>query len=160
MKNDWVLIIAEDEEAEAEDRQLLVEVGWPEHGIRSARGGDALAFINSSLLTEKLRDRPGLIIFDLDHHNDEGRERLRQLMMALKHSDTFKTLPLVMLLRPDFALEDVEAWYSEGVNAVVLRPNYSGEDARKLFRSLSLFWKDMVVLPDTSWDHRTPPASH
>jgi hypothetical protein len=160
MQNDWVLIIAEDEEVEAEDRRLLVEVGWPESGIRSARGGDALEFINSRLLTEKLRERPGLILFDLDHNSEAGRERLRQLMMALKRSETFKTLPLVMLLRPGYNLEDVAAWYSEGVNAVALRPNHSGEDARQLFRSLSAFWRDTALLPDTSWDRRrTPPAS-
>ncbi len=151
MQNDWLLVIAENEEVEAEDTALLVRAGFPEKGIRTAKGDDALGFINSRLMAEKLRERPGLLIFDLDHASGEGRARLKKLMMALKGTPEYKSLPLLMLVRPDYHPDDVVQWYKEGINAVALRPNKSEEDALAFFKSLHAFWQGKVVLVDPSW---------
>jgi len=88
--------------------------------------------------------RPDLILLDLNLPRKDGREVLREI----KHDDTLKTIPVV-ILTTSRAEEDVIKTYSLHANCYVTKP-LGLQQFLDVVRSIEDFWFTIVRLPPKS----------
>ena len=110
---------------------------------RCIDGDDALDFLNRVGEYSNIDDllTPGLIILDLNLPGTDGRE----VLIALKQSQTLKTIPVVVLSTSSNP-KDIAACYQSGVNSYMLKP--MNIDALKDSVQILLdYWFKITVLP-------------
>lgn len=110
---------------------------------RCIDGDDALDFLNRAGEYSNIDDllTPGLIILDLNLPGTDGRE----VLIALKQSQTLKTIPVVVLSTSSNP-KDIAACYQSGVNSYMLKP--MNIDALKDSVQILLdYWFKITVLP-------------
>ncbi len=84
---------------------------------------------------------PDLIFLDLNIPGKDGR----QVLEELKHDETLRTIPVVVLTTSD-SDEDIMRSYSLGANCYVTKP--TGLDQFiKVVESIESFWFTLVKLP-------------
>ncbi len=112
---------------------------------RCIDGDDALDFLNRvgeySNIDELLT--PGLIILDLNLPGTDGRE----VLIALKQSQTLKTIPVVVLSTSSNP-KDIAACYQSGVNSYMLKP-MNIDVLKDSVQILLDYWFKITVLPDS-----------
>lgn len=87
--------------------------------------------------------RPSLIILDLNMPRKDGL----QVLQELKSRSEFRQIPVVVLTT-SVSERDIALSYELGVNAFISKPA-SFSKLKKMVRSLSDFWFDVVKLPPT-----------
>lgn len=110
---------------------------------RCIDGDDALDFLNRAGEYSNIDDplTPGLIILDLNLPGTDGRE----VLIAIKQSQTLKTIPVVVLSTSSNP-KDIAACYQSGVNSYMLKP--MNIDALKDSVQILLdYWFKITVLP-------------
>lgn len=81
--NSWMLLIAQNEIEQEENRRALIEADYPEANILTTTPEEAADFLSGRLHDARIK-RPGLIIVDLDNTEGENRARLKRLVKSLK----------------------------------------------------------------------------
>ena len=87
--------------------------------------------------------RPGLILLDLNMPKKDGREALKEI----KSDPDLKQIPIVVLTTSK-ADEDIYRSYNLGVNSYITKP-VSFEGLVEVMKALSLYWFEIVRLPDS-----------
>ena len=90
------------------------------------------------------RQRPDVVILDLNLPKKNGREVLREI----KEDENLRRIP-VIVLSTSGATEDINHAYDHYVNAYIQKPIDFDEFIRAV-RSLEEFWLSIVRLPDRS----------
>jgi CheY-like chemotaxis protein len=112
--------------------------------IRCSDGDDAMDLLNRQGQYKDVDDRftlPDLIVLDLNLPGTDGRE----VLAAIKHSETLKTIPVVVLSTSSNP-KDIEACYKSGCNSYMIKPMNSGE-LRNSIQMMLCYWFEVVVLP-------------
>jgi len=130
------VLLAEDDAGDA----MLVEEAFASRGLGHrlhivGDGVDALAY-----LRDPSRDRPDLIILDLNMPRMGGRETLS----VIKEDRNLRTIPIVVLTTSQ-APEDVRASYQLHANAYVCKPQ-TLDAFVKAVQSIDDFYLDFVRL--------------
>ena len=110
---------------------------------RCIDGDDALDFLNRVGEYSNIDDllTPGLIILDLNLPGTDGRE----VLIALKQSQTLKTIPVVVLSTSSNP-KDIAACYQSGVNSYMLKP-MNINALKDSVQILLDYWFKITVLP-------------
>jgi CheY-like chemotaxis protein len=85
--------------------------------------------------------RPDLIILDLNLPGTDGREVLNEI----KRSETFKTIPVVILSTSSNP-KDIQDCYESGCNSYMIKPMRSGE-LKESVKTMLNYWFKSVTLP-------------
>jgi two-component system, chemotaxis family, response regulator Rcp1 len=88
------------------------------------------------------RERPALVILDLNLPKKDGREVLHEI----KQDEDLKQIP-VIVLSTSAAAEDIDLTYREHVNAYIQKPVDFDEFIRTV-RTIEDFWLSVVKLPE------------
>jgi CheY-like chemotaxis protein len=112
--------------------------------IRCSDGDDVIDLLNRQGQYKDVDDRftlPDLIVLDLNLPGTDGRE----VLAAIKHSETLKTIPVVVLSTSSNP-KDIEACYKSGCNSYMIKPMNSSE-LRNSIQMMLCYWFEVVVLP-------------
>lgn len=126
----YEILLVEDDAADA----LLISEALREHGHGRivSRVGDGVAALE--WLREPVRDRPDLIVLDLNTPRMNGWE----LLAELKTDDKLKVIPVVVLTT-SAAPQDVTLAYQRHANAYVTKP-VNLADFERAVRSIDEFF--------------------
>ncbi len=104
--------------------------------VSASNGAEALALLR--------RERPNLILLDLNLPAVDGREVLE----SLKSDKRMKHIPIAVLTSSDLP-EDVIAAYRAGANCYVQKPLELNELFTRI-NGLIDFWADTAILPENA----------
>jgi CheY-like chemotaxis protein len=109
----------------------LLELGAARRVTHVADGVEAL-----NHLRDRSAPRPDLIVLDLNMPRMNGRE----LLAVLKHDESLRTIPVVVLTTSD-APDDVAGAYDEHANAYVTKP-IALDDFARVVQRIDTFFLD------------------
>jgi CheY-like chemotaxis protein len=129
------ILLVEDDAADA----MLIAEALREHGYGRivSQVGDGVAALE--WLREPVRERPDLIMLDLNMPRMNGWE----LLAALKSDELLKVIPVVVLTT-SAAPQDVAGAYQRHANAYVTKP-VNLEDFERVVRSIDKFFLDTAT---------------
>ena len=138
---DRCIIVVEDSD---EDFETVCDAarnsGIPHKIVRALSGEECLSVLRDPL--QGRHSAPLLILLDLNTHNDDGREVLREIRSDAK----LKTLPLVVLSGSSNP-RDLQFCYECGANAYHVKPiNHSLHI--KVLQEIFHYWLGSVKLPE------------
>ncbi len=129
----------------------LLEEAIKENNIRCEMsvahdGLEGLSFLRQ--VSEGKRERPDLIILDLNLPLKNGREVLAEV----KTSPTLKQIP-VLVMTSSHSDEDVNEAYTLNANCYITKP-YNLEEYISILRSIEDFWFHTATLPESPYETR------
>jgi len=141
LERSFTVLLVEDNEADAQ----LAAAAFAETGISISLFAvtDGLAALDFLARRTPFDDavRPQLILLDLNLPNLDGRD----VLGAIKESDEFKQIPVVVLTTSE-APEDISTAYRLHANCYVTKPQGFDEFV-VLVRSIVNFWATIARLP-------------
>jgi CheY-like chemotaxis protein len=132
-----MLLIEDDPGTAVLTREAIKESDWDVHLSISSCGSSALDYLRKG----PQREKPDLILLDLNMPGMDGREVLKEL----KDDDDLRSIPVVVFTSSD-AREDVERSYGLGCNCYVRKPMRL-EQFSDAVRSIESFWFNVATLP-------------
>jgi CheY-like chemotaxis protein len=112
-------------------------------------GDEALAWLHTHKDKESAQ-RPDIILLDLNLPGIDGRE----LLKILKNDSDLKSIPVVVLSTSNNE-RDVDACYSNGANAYLIKPS-TVENFTNIAQALYKFWFQCVCFPHSDDIHLPP----
>jgi CheY-like chemotaxis protein len=134
-----LLLVVEDSNEDFEVLQRFIKRSPVNVSIeRCASGEQALAFLQPY---DRVPERPGLILLDLNLPGTDGREVLRQV----KQDQQLRTIPVVIFTTSN-SPKDVEDCYQYGVNSYIVKP-INFEQLKRDIQALLEYWFEITTLP-------------
>jgi two-component system, chemotaxis family, response regulator Rcp1 len=141
MENKFIILLVEDNPADAELTQIALQNGKVQHELHVARDGEeAIAFLRRQGSFLKA-PRPDLILLDLNLPRIDGREVLAEI----KVDPDLMGIP-VIILTCSRAEEDILKTYNLHANGYIVKP-VDLEQFFKVIRQIKEFWMSIVLLP-------------
>ena len=132
-----VVVLVEDSDEDFDTAvEALRRLGSPAEVRRASTGGDGVA-----LLRQQDRDRPTLVIMDLNTPGIDGREALSMI----KSDPAVQKTPVVVF-STSANPRDVSYCYATGANAFHVKPVRYPQHVQTL-TELFAYWLEQVVLP-------------
>jgi CheY-like chemotaxis protein len=109
------ILIAEDDDGHADlIQEYLLDAGLDNPMVRFRNGQEVMDYLNSPHWD---RDRPYLLLLDINMPKMDGMEILRRL----KGNTATRNIPIIMLTTTDDP-QEVEACYRQGCNFYITKP--------------------------------------
>lgn len=138
------ILLVEDnrDDYEASVRSLQKnDFGHPVHWCKNGEQALAYLFEKAPDANGEQAQTPDLILLDLNMPGIDGRQVLKQL----KHHDTLKRIPVVILTTSADPI-DVDHCYDIGANSYIQKP-VEFDNLSKMIVSLKDYWLGKVILP-------------
>ena len=132
MSNQRVLVVDDDKEVVRLMRGYLEGAGY--EVLVAYNGETALHTIR--------RERPDLVLLDINMPGKNGHEVLREM----KSDENLKSIPVVILTTSD-AEEDIGKTYNLGANCFITKP-VNLEQFQKVVEAIEGFWLSIVKYPN------------
>lgn len=135
------IVIADDDP----DDQLLIQDAFHhsnfKHPFKFVDNGEELLKYLKGQAPYQDRQRPGLVLLDLNMPRMDGRTAL----MHIRTDAALRSLPVIVMTTSN-ADEDIQRTYELGVSAYIPKPN-SLDGLLELVEALDKYWMRMVSLP-------------
>lgn len=135
------ILLVDDDPGDAELIREALQDGKISLAVKAVTDGDAAMRLLRGSTRDTVRQRPDLILLDLNLPNPDGRN----ILASLKADPMVRAIPVIVMSTSD-AESDIAASYDLGASCYVVKPAGFNQLVRVL-RTVEEFWARTVRLP-------------